>query len=84
MRNLCCLMLYMRDGQMRYLTGNVISMLLNFSEIEAFAGEILVLGEIYFLIIPYFVSTSDILSHLTPKSSIFIEDYLGNKCSRLA
>ena len=58
--------------------------LIQFSKSEAFAGEALVIGEISFLILLSLVWTSDIFSHLTLETSIFIEDSPGNKHSRLA
>ena len=45
-----------------------LSMLLNFSENEAFAGEALVFGEIHFLILMSSVWTSDIFSNLNLKT----------------
>ena len=55
----------------------------NFSESEAFVGEVLVLGEISFPILLSLVWASDLLSHLTLKTSIFIEDSPKNKHSQL-
>ena len=55
------------------------SILFNFSEYEAFAGEALVLGEISFLILLSLVWTSDLFSLLTLKASIFIEDPQSKK-----
>ena len=60
------------------------SMVLNFSESEALAGETQALGEISFLILLSLVWTSDLFSHFTIKTSIFIEDSPGNKRSCLA
>ena len=54
-------------------------MLLNLSESEAFAGEASVLGEISFLIFLSSGRTSDLFSHLTLKTCIFIEVSHGNK-----
>ena len=53
--------------------------LISFSESEAFAVEALVLQKISFLIFLYSVWTSDIFSLLTLKTSIFTEDFPGNK-----
>ena len=57
-----------------------LSMLLNFMECKAFAGEVLVCGEIFFLILSS-VSTLDIFSLLILKTLIFIEDSQVNKHS---
>ena len=54
-----------------------------YSERETFPGEVLVLREISFLILSSLVRTSDLFSHLILKTSIFIEDFPGNKHSRL-
>ena len=60
------------------------SILFNFSESEAFAGEALIFGEASILILLSLVWTSDLFSHLTLKISILIEDSSANKHSRLA
>ena len=60
-----------------------LSIQLNFTDSEAFAGEAFVLRDIYFLILLSLVWTSDIFSPVTIKTSIFIEDSPGNKHSRL-
>ena len=62
----------------------LVSIVFNFSEIEDFAGETLVLGEISFLILLSLVWTSDLFFHQILKTSIFIEDSSGKKHSRLA
>ena len=59
------------------------SILFNFSEIEAFASEALILGEISFLILLPLVRISDLFSQLIVKTIIFIKDSLGTKHSRL-
>ena len=59
------------------------SILFNFLESEAFAGEALVLGEISFFSLLSLVWTLDFFSHLTLKTSIFIVDSPRNKHSQL-
>ena len=58
-----------------------LSILLNFSENEAFTGEALVLVKIYFFILLSLVQMLDLFSNLTLKTFIFIEDSPGNKHS---
>ena len=72
------LLLCLRGRQFRYLAGAVF-LFSNFSLSEAFAGEVLVLGEISFLILLSLVLTSDVFKYLTLKTSVFIEDSPGNK-----
>ena len=57
--------------------------LIRFLESEAFVGEASVLWEISFLILWSLVWTSDLFSLQTLKTSIFIEDFPGNKHSQL-
>ena len=59
-------MLYLKDTQMSYLKYEV-SILLNFSDSEAFAGDVLVFGEISYFILFSLNWTSDLISHLTLK-----------------
>ena len=59
------------------------SFVFNFSENEAFAGEVLILGDISHLILLSLVKVSDLFFPLIIKKSNFNEDSLENKHSRL-
>ena len=78
------LLLRLRERKLRYLTVAVFSIWFNFSQSEAFAGEALVLGEIFLIILLLSVRTSNLSTLLTLKLSIFIENSPKNKHSRLA
>ena len=75
------LLLWLRDRQLKHFADAI---LLNFSESEVFVGDVLVLGEISFIIF-FFVFGMDIVSLLSshPETFIFI-DSPGNKHFRLA
>ena len=77
------LLLCLRGRQLRYLAGAVFLSYSIFQRVRLLL-ERLVLGEISFLVLLSLIWTLDFFSHITLKTSIFIEDSPRNKHSQLA
>ena len=78
------LLLCLRDRQLRYLAGAVFLSYSMFQRVKLLLKKLLFLERFIFLFSCLWVWTLDLFSHLTIKTSIFIEDSLGRKHSRLA